>query len=530
LGALVLFLLAEAVLFHVHTFPLVRGETDGIEYMQASEGPILQAHPYHGPGYPLAIRSVRALGVGPFAAGKAVSVAAGLAFLASTWLVLRSLDRSVQANIAVLLLAVQPTVLSAGALVLSDMTAAALCLGGLACLLAPARPLGRHFAAGGVLMALAYLTRYIYLVGLVVPMALLLLGGRPRGGPSRLLLVGAFLAAFLLAALPWSVFLWRAKGSPVWNQNHLNAAFKVYGSPRRDWSRFPTAERYHGWADVVLADPPRFAGAWLGTLARLIPELSRQMPVVALLALIGLLPWARRWSAAKGAFVIVLTCYALACALAWIEGRYLLPLLPLLAILVASGLTLLPDGTVGEGKESPGRFLARFPLRAVAVALAAALLAGTSVWYLRAKLVADLPDEYAQAAAWLAASAPEGSLLLAAKPHIAFFAGLRHLGFRKQGLEEARIEDLPRLLARTGADFVVYDQRYGAAEFPDLSPLLEPGTNPLPDVVERVFRVDLPRALVIFRCRRPAREARDNRDATPGPAALEPESKGEDER
>lgn len=77
LGALALFLLAEAVLFHVHTFPLVRGETDGIEYMQASEEPIFQAHPYHGPGYPLAIRSVRALGVGPFAAGKAVSVAPG---------------------------------------------------------------------------------------------------------------------------------------------------------------------------------------------------------------------------------------------------------------------------------------------------------------------------------------------------------------------------------------------------------------------------------------------------------------------
>lgn len=442
-----------------------------------------------------------------------------------TWLVLRSLDRPVEANIAVLLLAVQPTVLGTGALVLSDMTAAALYLGGLACLLAPARPVGRHFAAAGVLMALAYLTRYIYLVGVVAPVALLLLGGRPRGGPSRLLLVGTFLAAFLLTVLPWSLFLWRAKGSPTWNQNYLNAAYRLLGSREWDLGGFPSSEEYSGWLNVFLAAPRGFLTRWLSSVAELGPRVLQQMPVVALLALIGFVPWVRRWSAAKGAFVIAQTCYALACALVWIEGRYLLPLLPLLAVLVASGLTLLPDGAVGERERGPGRFPARFPLRAVAVGLAAALLAGASVWYLRVKLVADLPHEYAQAAAWLADSAPRGSSLLAAKPHIAFFAGLRHLGFRDQGLGEARIEDLPRLLARAGADFLVYDERYGAAEFPDLRPLLEPGANPLPDVVERAFRVDLPKALVIFRCRRLGREAGDGRGGIPGRPGLQPESK-----
>lgn len=406
---------------------MVRHETDGIFYMLRAASDPLTIDDFHGPGYPVAIRAaMETFRLEPFTAAKLVSALAGLGLILAAGAVFRRTDGPRVAGLAALLLAVSPVVVAAGALAMSDMLAAALAWTALALTIPRA---GRFSMFGGFAAALAVLTREIYMALLVVPFLT-----RPMAWP--------FLLGFALPSGAWCIYSWPGGGHPFAG-NHLNAAFKLDGWP--NWSRFPEPGDFPNLAAVVGHSPARFAAGWALTLARLPVAMLAALPVAGLLALFGLFVRHHRRLAPVWGFAAV---YAAAAATVWIEPRFILPLVPIVALFTARALDFL-------WTRFPGGWL---PV-VLAVGVVAAGSAGIPGW-----IRAEQAPEYAAAAAWIRANGPERPVILAAKPHIAFLAGGEPVTFRAAGLHRNPDARLPP------HDFFIRDGRYGALVFPAVLP------------------------------------------------------------
>jgi predicted membrane-bound mannosyltransferase len=235
---LAVFVIIELSLFRLHSFPLTRGETDGIGYMDRATGPLFQAHPFHGPGYSTAIRAIQSIGVAPFASAKVISLVFGMVFILSTWLILRSFSSSPESFLATTFVAFSPVTLVRSATILSDMMAASLFLATLALLVVPRETKAWHFALAGLVAGLAYLTRYIYILLVAVPLIYMAFWIRGQSRRSfALIRMGVFYLGFVVITLPWFIFLWKTKGNPLWNENYLNIAFKMH-QHARGWNVF----------------------------------------------------------------------------------------------------------------------------------------------------------------------------------------------------------------------------------------------------------------------------------------------------
>src|SRR5208283_2768316 len=68
---LIVYFICEALIYRIHILPLVSAETDGLlDYIPWAQGPLFQIEPFHGPGYPAAIKIVAFFLHEPFAAAK----------------------------------------------------------------------------------------------------------------------------------------------------------------------------------------------------------------------------------------------------------------------------------------------------------------------------------------------------------------------------------------------------------------------------------------------------------------------------
>lgn len=496
---LVVFLLIEVILFRVHSFPLARGETDGIGYMARAAGPLFQADPFHGPGYSLAIRVVQSTGLAPFASAKSVSLASAVVFLLATWLILKSLGSQQEALLAVLFIAFSPMTLVRGVTILSDMMAASLFLSTLALLVVPKEVRIQHFILAGVLAGLAYLTRYIYVITLAVPLICLLF--RPREEPRRSSGIGRILLyylGFLVITLPWFIFMSRIKGNPFWNENYLNIAFKMH-EHARGWNVFPSSDQYRGLLGLILSDTVLFFRSWMRTAYDLPWLVVGLIPRVGFMASAGFFFWLAKFDRRKGILILAGVLYGLAVSLVWVENRFLLPLMPLVGAFIVSSVFALPRSMAPSGFSSRmSRSVQRVPLRAVAAVVLLALLLFISAGQIPGYF-ADQPLEYRAAADWLAQRVGGEASVMASKPHIAFFSKSRGISFRSHRLQDAGIEDIPEILAKANPTYFVYDERYAAVEFPQFRTLLDPHRNPYPDLLNPVFRTDSPRRLVIYK-------------------------------
>jgi hypothetical protein len=88
---------------------------------------------------------------------------------------------------------------------------------------------------------------------------------------------------------------------------------------------------------------------------------------------------------------------------------------------------------------------------------------------------------------------------MAAKPHIAFYSGARDIRFRDVRLQDASPAEFPQILDRANPTYFVYDERYGAEEFPNLRTFLDDNRAPLPQHLTPVFVAELPKKIVIYR-------------------------------
>ena len=164
-----------------------------------------------------------------FMAGKILSVLAsgvGLRLLGSV--AERVLDRRA-ALIATLALGANAVFVELSFRAASDPIFWALFTGTLAlCLSESAEDEARRawwrWPAAGLLAGFAWLTRYNGIA--LLPAGLLFAAF--FAGPHRLRAMSTFAGGWLIAALPWALFLWKKMGDPFWNTNYQNLAIAVY--------------------------------------------------------------------------------------------------------------------------------------------------------------------------------------------------------------------------------------------------------------------------------------------------------------
>ena len=496
---LITFLLIECFLFHYHAFPLASAETDGIGYMHRATGPIFQANPFHGPGYSLAIRLVHSLGLDLFSSAKVVSIVFGLIFVLAAWLILSSFSTSQEATLATVIIVFNPITLVRSVTIMSDMMAASLFLSTLALLIAPKEVKRWHFIFAGVLAGLAYLTRYVYIILFAVPPMLWLFCAPQREKQFKTLThLVTFSLGFLLITLPWFTYMYQTKGNPLWNEHYRNVAFKMYRDGR-GWNAFPSADQYRGWSDVFLSNPSLFIKKWLETILDLPWKILDLIPQVGIIGSVGFFFWVAKLDWRKAVYLLINVLYGFVVSLVWLYDRFLLPFIPLVASCVMSGLFAIPSSIASSGFPTPIRgLIRRIPLRIVAVSVFIVLLVFPSVGKISIYF-SDQAFEYKAAADWLASSASKEVSVMASKPHIAFFSKSRAIDFRHYGLQNAGIEDLPDVLARAKPTYFVYDERYAAVAFPQFRVLLNPHSNPYPELLNPVFEVDSPMKLIVYK-------------------------------
>jgi hypothetical protein len=495
---LIAFLLCESYLFYYHSMPLTHGESDGVEYMQGAAGPLLKIDDFHGPGYPWAIRLVHWTGLDLFASAKVVSIVFGALFLVATWLLLSSVADIPNAIVSTLLISFNAVFLFPGIVILSDMMAASLMLMGLAVIVVSKSASRRVFIFSGALCGLAYLTRYIYIMGLAAPVLWLLFSPR---SPGRLQRVFLFYGGFILVSVPWLVFLNSEKGNPFWNLNYLNVAYAMYAPERLtaggDASTFKT--QFHGLLDVIRSDPGLFVKNCLRNFLYLPWSSLKMFSLAGIIGAAGWFFWFKDLSWKKKFLGLIMFLYCLVLCMTWLEDRLLLLLLPLMASFISAGILALPGTILLPSFKLFSSVPLRVHLRHVVAVISVAALAISAAINVRPYFDDEAP-EYAMAAEWLSTQAKYGSLsVMAAKPHIAFLSNSQNRDFRACMLQYMSEADLPQIIRVVKPDYFIYDERYASIVFPQFRRLLNTETNPYPGILEPALTIYAPKKIVIYK-------------------------------
>lgn len=382
LAALIVFSVFQTRLFLAHDHPSVFRDFDGVHYLQSAETG--EKNPAHGPGYPAAIRLVSATGLDTYSAAKLVSRVSGAVMLIALWVVFKTTVGPGVAGTAALLIAACPIFVQRGHEIMSDALAAAMLWVALALAVTSAKKRSTAIVmngAMGIVLGIAYLTRYAFLSGLVIPAFLLTTGKEPRS--QRVLNAIATLLGFALVAGP-RLFEVATTSEQLFGENHGNVAFKVLtdGVDMFDYDTFYNRmSNVHGILDVVRAEPAKFFGNWLRNFTQLpqlfaeyfaLPHLSaRRIPLSGMLMVIGIPLALWKWDRRRTLVVVALVAYITIVATAWFDHRILLPALPVAALLLAAGIQTVTLGVTFWARRWQKVCLLRWP---VAIAMVAVLL------------------------------------------------------------------------------------------------------------------------------------------------------------
>lgn len=473
---------ALAALFvHLRFFPIgdIGVESDFYQSLARAAqelwdgGLSIASYPYKGPFYSFALAFVHLFGGDWYTSGVVLSLicsAAGIVILYR--LLLRLFDRrlAVTATVAASLI---PSVFMNAHKASTDQLFLFLCLLAISMLLVERwRP--RAFIGAGIVSGLAFLTRYngAYLVMAAAVVALLV---DPWGWSRRrrITALAIYVAVFLLVCAPWFALNWVETGRVLETENLRNVTEEFYGGARQ--SDIPEGG-FASIGSIVAHDPAYFAGHYLLNIPRHLwydaeRSLGFRMGIPAALGLLLLLlapPTRRQW--AFYSFGIV---YFLSMCIVFRLPRFVLPLAPAYAAL---GLSFLV-GPVGARRSRLGRAVGdRFfswvalPARsgsAVAKRTVAVVIAGTFVlqilgiveserWF-----IARVPTYVLPAAGSLRVHAEQHSdnvaqeVVLARKPHIAYYAGMR---YERYPLHLEGDRELLTFAVERNVDYIVYSR------------------------------------------------------------------------
>lgn len=253
IAGFVLFLLLFGARFHTIEIP-DSAENDGY-VAQADEirAGNIPRDPYHPLLYQALAAGAGALLDDSFAGARIVSsLMAGL-FLLMTYLAGRAYFGGGVALFSVAALALNHNVITTGMDAATDMCFSALAA---AVLFFSLRAIERPCPASAVLTAfafsLAYFTRYSALFLVPAILVALLAPAARAGARERIVRLAVFAAAAALFLAPHFVLTYKVFGSPFYNENWKNLAFKLHGGG--DWSYFRRIP-YDGLVPVVASAP-----------------------------------------------------------------------------------------------------------------------------------------------------------------------------------------------------------------------------------------------------------------------------------
>ena len=336
--AVAIFLAVQIVAAITHRSLVIPGETDAARYLTYAAGPLVRADSRLPIGFPWTIRFVSAAtSMSPFASGKTVCVVSGCAFLVLSYLLAMRLTQNEKtASYAVLFLAASPLVHSLSVRILSDMLAATLCLGAILAMPTrwrPGRETVRLAAFSGALAAAAFLTRHVYLVLGALPVFVFWRNGRA---------LLAFYVAFFAVAAVWLVPVSFATETPFWSHYVRNAEYGLRAFPS---GRAYGVDAPSSWTALALG------GGGLSLIkqyvhnALAIPMRCATEIHGGALAAVGLLLMVKRLDRPAALALGAMTLYGLAISAAWPGARFLLPLMPLVAVSMAVALESVGGAT-----------------------------------------------------------------------------------------------------------------------------------------------------------------------------------------
>ena len=379
-----------------------------------------------GWGYPAAVALVSLFGVDPFGSAQIVALLCAVLVGWCLYRLHRSFLGPGVALASLLLLLANETFLANTYQVGTDMFFFAIVLGSIALLLGRGNPGALAMLFSGLLGGWAFSTRYNGLFLWPGALLLLLVVRTAEGSlASRLRRAGVWSAGFVAAALPWLIVNAIHTGHPLTNSNWVNIGYAVYGEG--NWEKF-----FYGgdrtitsFADVVLLDPGRFAGAMMrNVVEHMRRDLSELIPVIwGALAVIGSLFLLRERPGRRVAgYGLLWLLYFLTLVPVFYGARFSLPLLAWWLLLAAWPFV---SNTVGRPLRSIER---SFPLRAFAfLALWLTTAVQAYQWTEDPQNPESLragPYEVLPAVTFLRERGP-GEALLARKPHAAFMAKMR---------------------------------------------------------------------------------------------------------
>jgi hypothetical protein len=497
------FVAYEAVMFFYHFFPLVQGESDGVGYMHRSFGNFFRLDPYHGPGYSWAILFVRFFGIDPFSAAKLVSMFFAIIFLIAIYKIVSSISTSNHGVAAAYLAALNPNFLIRSVSILSDFMALGCGYSVLAILFRKKGITKKQAFLVGMLAGVAYLTRYVYILILIVPVLMWLF--RAYGEETRRQTFGKMalvFAGFIVMTLPWFIFVYMDKKNPFYNLNYLLVAFRMHNQGQRlNLNYVPSPEEYGSLLEVYRSNPKLFFQSWLMDFKALPAAIWKFSPQVCAIAGVGALAWLFSFNKRKFILLILNAIYVFLICWVWPFPRLYLFMLPLIASIAVSGIFLLPRVVVFPLPSRVARVIPVLPVRSIAMLVLLTLMTITAIP--RIKLFySNHPVEYKEAAEWLQTVTTDSTVVLAAKRHIPFYARTKFVQFRDCGFQYAGIQDLPRLLDNINPNYLIFDERYAGKQFPRLGGLAKQMSHPHAALLEKVFEVQEPQRLVIYRYKR----------------------------
>ena len=389
----------------------------------------LEVQDFQGPFYPLLLAAASFFTTDLFRAGTVLATVCGAVALFLLHMLLRRLLRYDLAFVGTLLVAANTVFVQYSYSAGTDMLFNVLVLGAVASVLVRDERRWSAVVLSGVLAGCAYLTRYNGIVLLIaVPAALLVANPYRLSMKDRVITSAVFAGCFLATMAPWGIYSLIEKGGFFYNKNYLNIAYEMYAKGRMSWDQFwyQGPEKYTSLAQVVLTDPLLFAKT---AVTNVVDHGLMDLENLAgwhlgVFSLGGIaLSFRERPSPQVLAFLIVSVLFFGVLVLVFYSERFSLFLLAPYVLLALKALTWQ--------NLAQFRFWNRVHVGAL---IAAVLLMWTAIrsYDFNAQNISSGPREVLSIAEWFHAARgtpPEGTRLLARKPHSAYYLGMDLISF-----------------------------------------------------------------------------------------------------
>lgn len=389
----------------------------------------LEIQDFQGPFYPLLLAGASFLTPDLFRAGTLLATLCGSIALLLLHMLLRHFFRYDLAFVGTLLVAANSVFVQYSYSAGTDMLFNVLVLAAVASLLIHDERRWSAVVLSGLLAGGAYLTRYNGIVLLIaVPVALIVANPYRLSMRERVITSAAFAGCFLATMAPWGIYSLVEKGSFFYNKNYLNIAYEMYAKGRMSWDQFwyQGPEKYTSLGQVVLADPVLFAKTALTNVVdhglKDLEDLAGWQLGIFSLAGIALL-FRERPSPHVLAFLIISVFFFGVLVLVFYSERFSL-------FLLAPYVFLALKALVWQNL-AQFRFWNKIHVGAL---IAAAVLMWTAVrsYDFNAQNISSGPREVLSIAEWFHAARgtpPQGTRLLARKPHSAYYLGMELVSF-----------------------------------------------------------------------------------------------------